>query len=257
MRILLVSDLHYELRHFDWVLDHAPEFEAVVLAGDHLDVSSLVPLETQIVVVRTYLRRIAALTTTVACSGNHDLTATNVHGEQSAPWLAGDGLGATVADGRRIDLDGVRISVCPWWDGPATRADVEAQLEADAIDRPHSWIWAYHYPPDQLPVSWIGSRHIGDADLSGWISHHRPDLVLTGHIHHSPFADGGSWIARTGMTWVVNAGRAPGPFPAHVVIDLDAGRAEWATSFGRAEQLLWFDDERRTTNTGAQPTRGR
>jgi predicted phosphodiesterase len=77
MRILLVSDLHYGLASFDWVLDNAPNFDVVVLAGDHLDVSSLVPLESQIVVVRTYLRKMAELTTVIACSGNHDLTATN------------------------------------------------------------------------------------------------------------------------------------------------------------------------------------
>jgi hypothetical protein len=33
VRILLVSDLHYALPQFDWVVDHAPDFDLVVVAG--------------------------------------------------------------------------------------------------------------------------------------------------------------------------------------------------------------------------------
>ena len=238
MRMLLVSDLHYDLPQFDWVLSQAPGFDVVVLAGDHLDVVSPVPLESQIVVVRTYLRRLDELTTTVACSGNHDLTAINENGEKSANWLLADGRGDAIVDWGRVDRDGIRITVCPWWDGPATRTDVGAQLAADAADRPSIWVWVYHYPPDELPVSWVGSRHIGDSDLNTWIDRYEPDLVLTGHIHNSPFAEGGSWITRSGSTWVVNAGRSPGAMPAHAVIDLANGQAEWASELGRADQAL-------------------
>jgi Icc-related predicted phosphoesterase len=241
MRMLLVSDLHYELPHFDWLLSQAPGFDVVVLAGDHIDVASPVPLESQIVVVRTYLRKLAELTTTVACSGNHDLTTANDHGEKNANWLLADGCGDAIVDWGRIDRGGVRITVCPWWDGPATRTDVDGQLAADAVDRPSTWVWIYHYPPDRLPVSRVGSRHIGDADLNVWIDNYAPDLVLTGHIHNAPFAEGGSWITLSGQTWVLDAGRSPGAMPAHAIIDLAEGEAEWASALGRAEQTLWVD----------------
>ncbi|MES2563629.1 MAG: TolC family protein, partial [Pseudomonadota bacterium] len=33
-------------------------------------------------------------------------------------------------DGDSIDVAGMRITVCPWWDGPVTRAEVEQQLIA-------------------------------------------------------------------------------------------------------------------------------
>ena len=55
VRILLVSDLHYTLRQFDWVVERAPAFDLVVLAGDQLDISSTVALDAQIVVVLHYL----------------------------------------------------------------------------------------------------------------------------------------------------------------------------------------------------------
>ena len=50
-------------------------------------------------------------------------------------------------DGHSTDLERVRFTVCPWWDGPLTRQGVDEQLAADAIDRPERWVWVYHSPP--------------------------------------------------------------------------------------------------------------
>ena len=55
MRILLVSDLHYRLPQLDWLVRAAPAFDLVVLAGDHLDISSAVSLDAQSVVILQYL----------------------------------------------------------------------------------------------------------------------------------------------------------------------------------------------------------
>ena len=73
MRLLLVADLHYSLPQFDWVLDMAPDFDVVVMAGDHLDLGSIVDGRAQSVVVRKYFSRLRAKTRLVICSGNHDL----------------------------------------------------------------------------------------------------------------------------------------------------------------------------------------
>jgi Icc-related predicted phosphoesterase len=239
VQILVASDLHYTLPQLDWILAQAPQFDAVVLAGDHLDLSSSVPLESQIVVIRTYLEKMTAVTDVIACSGNHDLTARNFHEEKSAPWIeTADQVGAHV-DWGRLDRGDVRVTICPWWDGPATRADVDAQFDKDAVDRPPVWIWIYHHPPDESPISWIGKRHVGDKDLNGWIDKHQPDLVLTGHIHDSPFKEGGDWVGRIGVTWVMNAGRQMGPLPAHVVVDTEAGTAEWFSFERQGTKQLW------------------
>jgi predicted phosphodiesterase len=42
-----VADLHYDLRKFDWVVDAAARVDVVVLAGDHLDLASVVDRPTQ------------------------------------------------------------------------------------------------------------------------------------------------------------------------------------------------------------------
>ena len=120
----------------------------------------------------------------------------------------------------------------PWWDGPLGRAALEAQLAAAAQRRPARWVWVYHWPPLGSPTCWTGRRHYGDADLGGWIAQHRPDIVLTGHVHEPPFKPDGAWADRIGTTWVFNAGRQIGPVPAHIEIDLGAGAASWRSMMG-------------------------
>ena len=73
MRCLVVADLHYSLPQFDWLLSAAPQFDLVVFAGDALDIASAVDFRAQILVVKTYLARLAGLTRVILCSGNHDL----------------------------------------------------------------------------------------------------------------------------------------------------------------------------------------
>ena len=77
MNLLLVSDLHYTLRQFDWLTSRAPEYDAVILAGDLLSVAAPVSVEAQIAAVRATLRRLAERTQVIVCSGNHDLNALN------------------------------------------------------------------------------------------------------------------------------------------------------------------------------------
>src|SRR4051812_34845705 len=121
MRILLVSDLHYTLKQLDWVLAVADTYDLVVVAGDCLDISSLVEPDAQIAVVLEYLARLAAKTNGVACSGNHALNGRNADDERSARWLDAARASGVFVDGMRLRLDDATITVCPWWDGPRTR----------------------------------------------------------------------------------------------------------------------------------------
>ena len=213
MHLLLVSDLHYSLRQLDWVVDAAPSFDLVVLAGDHLDLSSAVSLDAQTVVILRYLELLQAVTTVAVSSGNHDLTGPDVRGEQAALWLDEARQLGVRTDGDSLLIGDTLITICPWWDGPTGRAAVVAQLEADSLRRPARWIWVYHWPPLGSPTCWTGRRHYGDADLVEWIDQYRPDVVLTGHVHDPPFKPEGSWADRIGDTWVFNPGRQIGPVP--------------------------------------------
>ncbi len=238
MRILLVADLHYALPQLDWVVAAAPSFDLVVLAGDHLDVSSPVPLDAQAAVVLRYAELLAQRSTLLLSSGNHDLTGPDAAGEQCALWLDGARAAGIATDGSSARLGDVLVTVCPWWDGETGRSAVDAQLAADAAVRPGTWVWVYHWPPVGSPTSWTGTRHYGDADLLAWIERHQPDVVLTGHVHQSPFKPAGGWADRIGPTWVFNAGRQTGPVPARVELDLAAAEATWVSLAGTEVQRL-------------------
>jgi Icc-related predicted phosphoesterase len=237
MRILVASDLHYSLKQLDWVVTNADQYDLVILAGDHLDIRSYVEPHAQITVVLEYLTRIAAKTAVAACSGNHDLDAVNDLGERAAIWLQSARDSGVYVDGTSVVTDDVRVTVCPWWDGPRTRDRFAAMLaaEADAVGE-RLWVWVYHAPPDRSATSWTGRRYYGDRDLNGWIEQFRPAVVLCGHVHESPFVDEGDWSDRIGDTWIVNAGREAGPVPAHAIVDTDTRSISWSCAVG-AESL--------------------
>jgi len=232
MKLLLVSDLHYALKQLDWVYGVADRFDVIVIAGDHLDLSAIAAIDAQIVVVSKYLARLRTRTRLLVCSGNHDLDRRNADGERQATWLVPGKLPGVASDGDFLEIDDTAITICPWWDGPLGCRAVGRQLARDAARRCGRWIWVYHAPPADSPVSWAGTRHYGDAELVRWIHEYQPDAVLTGHIHQSPFRSGGSWVDRIGTTWVFNAGRQIGPCPTHVVIDLAEHRAMWFSLAG-------------------------
>lgn len=235
MRVLLVSDLHYDLRKLDWLVartrDPAAELDVAVVAGDLLDISSPVPLDTQITVVLTYLERLADTLPTVVCSGNHDLDTRGPSGEKITRWLAEARHHGVVVDGDSLDRDRWRFTACEWWEGPETLAALEARLDAAAADRPDHWAWVFHGPPEGL-LSWTGKRHYGDPELPRLLDVYEPDVVLCGHIHEAPFTAEGAWFERRGRTWLFNAGYQPGAEPTFIELDLDTRTASWSSMAG-------------------------
>ena len=227
MRILAVSDLHYRLPHYDWLVDAADGVDVVALVGDLADVVSPVPLAVQTVVLDKYLGLLADKAVVLASSGNHDLDGPGEHGEQIASWLRSARRPNVHTDGRSVDLGGTRFTICPWWDGPVSRDAVAEQLAAAAVGRPERWVWLYHSPPAGTPLCKDGRREFPDHDLAAWIAEHSPELVLCGHIHQAPWIEGGTWHAELGSTKVFNAGKQPGKVPPHITFDLEAGTAEW------------------------------
>jgi Icc-related predicted phosphoesterase len=238
MRILLVSDLHYALPQFDWVVNVCPSFDLVVVAGDSLDIKSAVALDAQSVVILRYFAMIRDATSLVVSSGNHDLTGPDSFGEQSALWLEEAREAGITTDGDSLEMEDTLVTACAWWDGPEGCTSVASQMAADALRRPAHWLWAYHWPPSGSPTCWTGRRDYGDTELGGWIDKYRPDLVLAGHVHQSPFTPDGSWADRIGETWVLNSGHQIGTVPAHIEIDLEANRATWHSLMGVEEADL-------------------
>ena len=243
MRLLLVSDLHYSLRQFDWLVEQAAEVDVVVVGGDLLDITSTVDLKAQILHVDASLRAMARVTTVVVASGNHDLTGRDADGEKAPLWfddLRGEGI---ALDGDTVELDEMVLVVCPFWDGPVGKARLDRQLHDAVRPGDRLWTWVHHWPPLGSPTAWTGTKDYGDADLAGWIAELSPDLVLTGHVHQAPFVDDGSWIDTIGPTRVLNAGREIGPVPASVTIEVRGGAVTaTAVSSAGSDARSWRRD---------------
>jgi Icc-related predicted phosphoesterase len=238
VRILAVADLHYRLRQFDWLLATASSVDAVMIAGDLLDVRSPVALDVQAVAVQAALRRLAEVTVLFAASGNHDLDGRDAAGERAARWMAPLAAAGVHVDLQTVPLGADLVTVCPWWDGPTARAALDACLAAAARHERRRWIWVHHAPPAGSPLAWDGRRAWGDEALIGWIDRFAPDLVLTGHVHQAPFVLDGGWADRVGTAWVFNPGQQAGPVPARVEVDLDAGTAVWTSATERGQVEL-------------------
>lgn len=227
MKLLFVADLHYTLKQFDWLTANARGFDAVLIGGDLLDLASALDLETQIVVVEKYLARLSRDVPLLVSSGNHDGDGRNAARESICRWLREAKDGQLYVDGDSVAFGDRLVTICPWWDGPETRDEVEKLLERDATRPRGKWIWIHHAPPAGSPVCWTGRKSAGDEVLTDWIQRFSPDFVLSGHIHNAPFYPDGSWIDRIGGTWVFNVGRQIGPQPTFVILDFETMSARW------------------------------
>ncbi len=238
MKMLFVADLHYTLKQFDWLVANAANFDPIVIGGDLLDLASNLDVDVQIVVVEKYLRLIRQKARLLVSSGNHDGDSRSAADESVAQWIRDSKADGLFVDGDGLDLPGVRVTICPWWDGPESRAELEALLEQEAQKVHGRWIWIHHAPPAGSPVCWTGKKFGGDEELLEWIKRFKPDIVLSGHIHNSPFYAEGAWVDQIDQTWVFNPGRQIGPCPTYIALDLETMSAEWISLEGLSAREL-------------------
>jgi Icc-related predicted phosphoesterase len=52
VKIPVASDLHYRLKQFDWLASQAGSYDALIIAGDLVDISSPINLSVQILVIK-------------------------------------------------------------------------------------------------------------------------------------------------------------------------------------------------------------
>lgn len=239
MKILLVADLHYTLPQWDWLSATANRFDLVVIAGDLLDITSIVPIEAQITVVRRYISDLAPKAPLLITSGNHDILIPDDGDVRDARWLQEKNSIFYRADGDDFTVDDLYFSLLPWWESDAQRDAIQEQLEVqkDKVEGKR-WIWVYHPPPRETLVSWNGLRDFGDAYLPDWIERYKPEMVLGGHIHNAPFYADGSWIDVVGKTFVFNSGKQIGSVPCFTAIDTNARDAIWLSAAEGEKALL-------------------
>jgi len=177
--------------------------------------------------VEKYLNRLCQQTRLLVCSGNHDGDARSAADESICNWLREAKTGQLFVDGDSVEIGDTLITICPWWDGPVSQAEVESLLAQDFRKPKQRWIWIHHSPPDKSPVSWAGkSTAATSASWTGFISMNptwfSPATFTT--RRSIPRVRGTTALAKRGC---FNPGRQIGPCPTYLVFDLDRMSVEW------------------------------
>lgn len=238
MKILVVSDIHYSLRQYDWLANVAGNYDLVVVAGDLLQLYGAVDMDTQAAVVGRYAQRICRTTPLIFCSGNHDLIE-EFDGSRTPEWLHDLDVPNLTVDCESYETEEVRLLSLPWWETEEERLVAEVRLKAwHNPDDTRRTIWVHHAPAKGTKTSWNGKADHGDENLVNWIEQYQPDLVLSGHVHNAPYYPGGSWIDHMGKTVLINGGRQTGDVPATVEIVIEEGKLLWCGMEGCEESSL-------------------
>ena len=256
MRLLLTSDLHRDGAKLLWLLDGAPQHDALLVAGDLLDIFSNTGMSEQ---TSGALRwRDAVLKSGKAfawCSGNHDF----FHGDHT-PTSAASPLWMRESPSTKKDVtDGesrvlqvgngtVAITTLPW---PVHGGYVlvnghtvsyhefvlDLLREGKRLQTDMPWIVLCHEPPGETPLA--ATYFAFEADFARkMIEAAQPDFSIHGHIHQAPTAPGGSWIWQLGKTVCFNAGQSDSGEPLHHILLEWRKRGNWTAIWNGAGRKL-------------------
>lgn len=236
MKALLVSDIHMNLEQLRWVEQQASSYDLVIIAGDLLQLAYTTEKSEQIATLLPILKRIRDHASLAVVSGNHDLDSLTSEGEEYAQWIRQLAASLIVSDGTGGETDHLRITPCPWWNGPEIRREMLDAIADDKVSSEQQWLWIHHAPPRGSKIAQTSRGDAGDPFLLKLIGKYRPDFVVSGHIHNAPFLTKGSWYEKIDSTWVFNPGKQPGSIPTYINLDLDNREATFI-SFEEKETI--------------------
>jgi Icc-related predicted phosphoesterase len=212
MKLLHVTDFHANRQWFDWVTEHAEEFDLIAYTGDFLNLFGKEPLASQVRWISAWARTLQR--PLLWTSGNHD-TEIQEAPVSSGRWLdrlPGSKAFSQSGHAEVIGHTFIRVG----WRGPIPELCSGSVLLA-------------HVPPSGCDTARTnaGGADAGDLDLGDAIraSTTAPRWVLSGHIH-SP----AHWVDRCGSAYSFNPGVNPNArakVPNFCKIDTAAGRARW------------------------------
>ena len=149
--ILVTADLHYRKAWFEWLIQEAFQFDAVLIAGDLLDMFLAESRIVQAREVQSWLRRLSEGTKVAICSGNHDNVGKQVSWDRAPvyQWLAELGTSTNIiTDGCTRLLDETIITTVPYHCSPPQKAiwlDRGTSLRKSRPER--KWVVLHHVPP--------------------------------------------------------------------------------------------------------------
>lgn len=265
MRLLFTSDIHCDKTKLHWFLEDAPKHDALLAAGDFLDIFSKTDFAEQNTRILRWKSSVLARNRAFAwCSGNHDFfqdlrspmsgasplwmkesPSSNFFlsdGESGVLDVAGGRIAVTTLPwpvlGRDLTLNGYRTTYLDFTKS-LLRKGKKLQI-AESVP----WIVLCHEPPSGGPLSAGYTANLEIDFARKMIAEAQPDFSVHGHVHQAPTSSGGSWMWRIRQTTCFNAGQSePGKPPYFVLLDWRA-RGDWTAK--------WFVGGRELKSEGAR-----
>jgi predicted phosphodiesterase len=228
MKILITADLHYQEHWFRWLLDRAPDYDLICIAGDLLDMFSREPRIVQAREVSRWIREVAKVTRVAICSGNHDDAGRQISVDRAPVygWLAGLGKEPKIiTDGATEVVNDLIVTTVPYH---CSKVQKSVWLDRGNILRKQrgiAWLVLHHVPPRTYPGS-TGE----EQEAAELLRTYRPEYFVSGHSHQYPYLGASGWSQMIeGVRVLVPGQLMAGPFPNHIVLDTESGELSWET----------------------------
>jgi predicted MPP superfamily phosphohydrolase len=229
MKLLLTADLHYRLPWFRWLIEQAPSYDLVCIAGDLLDMFKFGTRLEQAREIRALVRELADLAPVAICSGNHDNAGRLASHDRASAYQWFIDLGThrnIITDGSTRKLENLIVTTIPYH---CSRQEKSIWLDRGSTIRTQTkihWIVLHHVPAK------IGTGVSGEeTEAAELLAAYQPDYFVSGHDHAFPFTIGQSWNQKLGESRLLVPGQLlRAPIPNYIKLDTESGRLSWHTA---------------------------
>jgi predicted MPP superfamily phosphohydrolase len=229
MKLLLTADLHYRLHWFSWLIEQAPDFDLLCIAGDLLDMFRAENRVEQAREIRTLVKELADIVPVTICSGNHDDAGRLVSHDRASlyEWFIDLGTHRNIiTDGTTRKLENLIVTTVPYH---CSRQEKSIWLDrGSTIRRQTGMVWiVLHHVPAKTGLGVSGE----EVEASEILATYRPDYFVSGHDHKFPYTFGQSWNQKLGKSSLLVSGQLlEAPFPNHIKLDTESGEFSWHTT---------------------------
>lgn len=166
MRILHITDLHFNKHWFEWIADQQKNYDVFCITGDFLEDSKEETLLEQIEWVTNWMKQFKK--PLLICSGNHDIEEL-----ENDDWF--NHISNVYSDNTIKTINGIKFGCIPY-----IAPDFYEYDECDVI--------LYHLPPSHTKTAIHNETNEdwGDKELYRSIKNGvlTPNILLCGHMHH-------------------------------------------------------------------------
>jgi predicted MPP superfamily phosphohydrolase len=229
MKLLLTADLHYRIHWFRWLIEQAPDFDLVCIAGDLLDMFKSETRMEQAREIKTLVKELADIVPVAICSGNHDNAGRLISHDRASLYEWFIELGAhpnIITDGSTRKLENLIVTTIPYH---CSRQEKSIWLDRGSTIRRQTempWIVLHHVPAK------TGAGVSGEElEASELLAAYQPDYFVSGHDHAFPYASGQSWNQKMADSRLLVPGQLlRAPIPNYIKLDTESGQLSWHTA---------------------------